>query len=39
MVEKPDLLAASIIMSLAVLVGIVSALPAYRRSQPTAEAA
>jgi len=38
MVEKPDLLAAAIILSAAVLVGIVSALPAYRRSQPTAEA-
>jgi hypothetical protein len=39
MVEKPDLIASAVILSAAVLVGIVSAVPTYRRSQPTAEAA
>jgi hypothetical protein len=38
MVEKPDVLAAALILSVAVLVGIVSSLPAYRRSQPTVAA-
>jgi hypothetical protein len=39
MVEKPDLIAAAIILGAAVLVGIASALPTYRRSQPAAEGA
>jgi hypothetical protein len=39
MIEKPDLTASALILSAAVVVGIVSALPAYRRSQPAAEAA